>query len=187
MGNEQYPHTGVNGMTTDQLAAITHASSPSAGNPFATIADTGGGTAIQSAVLEADFPKDDDTLTAVPDLTLNLEAGHRYRITGQFMAVEAGGGGGALIDLAGGTVVAAGVGGVSNRKDDGGSNIVGITGLNDFLCGEDGGTARAMIDLVIDVDTSGTLIPRFAQLSTNIAASVLRKYSAIYATDITPG
>lgn len=204
MGNEQYPRkTTGGGTTTVADAAARLALTGLSIGAEAYQSDNGffykliGADAsvegnwyrvpvVQSAVLEADFPKDDDTLTAVPDLTLNLEAGHRYRITGQMSAVGAGGS--ALIDLAGGTVVVAGVGGLDTKFDAGGVALVPITDLTDFLCGEDGGSsARTVIDLVVDVETSGTLVPRFAQLSTNIAASVLRKYSAIYATDITPG
>jgi len=143
---------------------------------------------IQSAVLLADFPKTNDTLTAVPDLTLNLEAGHWYRV--DFTCSLLPDAGYADVDFAGGTVTATGVGGAYTSFDGNlltfGGGVISILGVlvtNGDNSGELGWVSGSF---VVQVNAGGTLILRFAQASTNAAAATLLKYSTIQAIDVTP-
>jgi len=172
-GNVVGPASAVNG----NLAAFD-------GTTGELLEDSGIATSqvalTQSAVLEADFPKTNNTFANVTDLTLNLEAGRWYRITGVvriFAEVV-----GARLDFQGGTAI--------------------LVGQSDFIIGYQGGSfaladpstlvinagadAYFQINLQVQVDTGGTFIPRFRQHTTDATASTLLKYSTIQAIDVTP-
>lgn len=136
-------------------------------------------TGFQSAVLTEDFAKTDDTLTAVTDLTLNLEAGKTYRVTGRLQATSGDDLVYALLGLHGGTATVIGLQGVMRRADDMGTFQGLITSITDsFQTNYDGWYE---FDLTVEVDAGGTFVIQFSQGATNAAASTLKKYSTITA------
>lgn len=140
-----------------------------------------------SAVLQSDFTKTNNTLASVTDLTLNLEAGKWYRITGQL--TEAGPTSGGTLDFAGGTVTATGVSGNAVGFDDNSGSLLAISIASlggATLNVSSGDIAYWNFDFTIQVNAGGTLIPRFAQDVTDADPSTLRKYATIQAVDVTP-
>lgn len=144
----------------------------------------GGGATILSAVLSADFSKTNDALANVAGLSLTLEAGKKYRVVGRFDTDC--GTGGIQIDFAGGIVAPLGVRGVA-RLDNFSNDLrtsLNLNGLDTAPFFTPDGTGCYAFDFTIEVDTGGTLIPRFAQAVTDASASVLQKYSTIQAVEI---
>jgi hypothetical protein len=142
---------------------------------------------VQTAVLEADFPKDDDTLTAVTDLTLTLLAGHWYRVNGQFV-VNGSSGGGVKIDFGGGSATAtAAFGGYLTFDALNGQAAGGpIISLTYVFAGAFEDYMSVSFDFTVQVNAGGTLIPRFAQATTDAAASTMEPCSTIQCIDVTP-
>lgn len=140
---------------------------------------------ILSAVLQADFPKTNDTLANVTGLTLTLEAGKWYRITGRvnWSADDSVGG---KIDFAGGSATATGVSGLAQANDSATANNAILIDALTSTIGVASFPAAVYFDFTIQVDAGGTFIPRFAQNTTDAAASNLLKYSTINAQDVTP-
>ncbi len=141
---------------------------------------------IQSAVLQADFPKTNNTLTAVPDLTLNLTAGHWYRVTGQVVVTDLNNAG-EKMDLGGGSATITAMEGSSWAFASGVLGVLEVTTLTTEMFG--GFTDSPVLmtfDVTIQVNAGGTLIPRFAQAATDAQATTLLKYATITAQDVTP-
>ena len=147
------------------------------------------GIGIQTAVLTADFPKTNDTLTAVTGWStiITLEAGKTYRVTAVFVASLVAVA--AQVDLDGGTSVFDGMSGSMWFYDSDVASFneavpaVGNTGV---AGGAGGYVLPFHYDVVIEVATGGTFIPRFAQITPNATASTLLKYSTISAQEISP-
>ncbi len=142
----------------------------------------------QSKVLAADFPKTNQTLTAVTGLTLNLDTGHWYLVTGELY--YDGGVTGAQFDLAGGSATATGIVGEDLSWVDGVAYVNPIVALNSALgpASNAGGFTGLTLSFVttIQVNAGGTFIPRFAQVTTDVGAATLKKYSTLTAQDVTP-
>jgi hypothetical protein len=139
---------------------------------------------IQTAVLTADFDKTNDTLTAVSDLTLNLLAGHWYRVTGLLHIVSDSNG--CDLSFAGGDVVIPNVTGhlvwksltTSLVSDILLSGIDTLTNISNSVC--------VQIEFVAEVLTGGTLIPQFAGHQ-HVGDCSIIKYASIQCIDVTPG
>lgn len=139
---------------------------------------------IQSAVLEADFPKTNDTFANVTDLTLTLTAGHWYRVTGyldMFSDVV-----GSLFDFNGGSATITGMNGMTVGLDDGTIALLPLQNLTDSLISSYGAAAFYQVDFIVQINAGGTLIPRFRQASTDATPNFVKKYSTIQAIDVTP-
>jgi len=143
---------------------------------------------MQKAYLTADFPKTNNTLANVTDLTIDLVAGHVYDI--QFLGYVDNSAGLSRMDFNGGsaTITAGNMKGLWQLNDLDTQTITpsSITALNSAAAGGPSGascvyTARFTIQCL----ASGTLIPRFAQDSTDASASTLDKYATITRVDIT--
>jgi len=112
------------------------------------------------------------TLTAIPNLTANLVTGHSYLVYIQWQGADSGGG--SQWDLAGGTATASVVNGLDNNQSNGGgAYIQSRTALTTALV--NGGSTLALAQLweMITCNGTGTLIPRFAQSTSNATSSVV--------------
>jgi len=140
---------------------------------------------IQTAVLQADFSKTNDTLAAVTgwSRTITLEAGKTYRVTGQFY-VDATVDSGAVMDFDGGSVTATGVGGTVMLRDDGGLSLNTTTGLADVWQSKE--FMILVFDFEVQVNAGGTLIPQLSQQTTHATAATLKKYSTLSAQEVSP-
>lgn len=144
---------------------------------------------FQSAVLEADFPKTNDTLAVVTgfDKDITLIAGHWYKVAFNF--ITGGGVGGSNWDWNGGTATITGMDGqavfIGYEGDPPGptNRLTALT--TSFSAGVIVSGAMAG-EVVIQCLAGGTLKPRFAQDTTDAAATTLLKYSIITAQDVTP-
>lgn len=142
-----------------------------------------GGLIGQTAVLQADFPKTNDTLSVVTGWStpITLTAGKTYEVQTAFWMV--GGGSGWLLDFVGGSVTATGAVGRGNyipvQLDD--------TELTNFstplAASTDGGL---FLTFIIQVSAGGTLIPRLSQQVTDVTAAKILKYSTYSVTEIVP-
>ncbi len=140
------------------------------------------------AVLQSDFPKANNTYSNVTDLTLNLVSGHWYYITGQFIFSGDGGTGDCQLRLNGGSVTIIGGAGNATKYDTQSVTFYAdqLAGISDTIAGFDGPTT-VTINLTIQVDVGGTLIPKFSQVMTDAGnPSRLWKYATLTAVDITP-
>jgi len=141
-----------------------------------------GGLVGQSAVLQADFPKVNNTFSNVTDLTLTLTAGNWYRVTAQ-LAWSNGLTSGAL-DFTGGSLTATGVSGSYVVTDLSSLVIEGssFTSLGELLFSDNDTGTLILLDFTIQVNAGGTMIPRFKQAVTDAGNPVtLNKYSTITA------
>lgn len=147
---------------------------------------------VQTAVLQADFPKTNNTLAVVTgwDKDINLLAGHIYRITGTANANPNNSPGGFQLLMGGGsaTFLSGESGGLFGYDV---TNTAALsTGNTDplttGLTNNSDGYAVLSWDFIRKVDTAGTLIAQFAQAATNATASILNKYATITAEDVTP-
>jgi len=166
----------------NEVAAFTKA----VDGTIASTVDGGAVKPILSAVLQSDFPKTNDTLSNVTDLTLNLEAGKWYRVTGQFSILCSVGGG--VVDFDGGTATAIGLGGYGfgTSLDDDLAHPNALSSFSSTILGMDLNDTYASFDFTVQVNAGGTLIPRFAQAATDASPSTLLKYSTIQAVAVTP-
>lgn len=126
---------------------------------------------ILSAVLQADFPKTNDTLEAVPGLTITLPVGW-HRITGRLNASSSPGGGAA--DLGGGTcTTTTAIGGFTGFSD--GSNTGGAAEDREagITVATPAASGFAMFDYTVLVTVAGTLSVQFAQQATHATATNL--------------
>lgn len=139
---------------------------------------------VQTAVLEADFPKTNTTPANVTDLTLNLEAGHWYRITGR-LETSNDGSGGALLDFNAGTCTLTEMRGFAIGSLAG-FQALDMNGRTDNLFGGVIDSGTMLLDITVQVDQGGTLIPRFALAVADVDPSTLKKYTTIQALDVTP-
>lgn len=135
-------------------------------------------TGLQTAVLQADFPKTNDT----------LEAGKTYRVT--LLGAVGAEPGGAVFDFGGGTVTATGMSGIGMVMNVGSNTIAPtyIFSLTTPVYGfdADGSNDGFTAEVTIHVNAGGTLIPRFAQSTTDVTASNLKKYATISAQEMSP-
>lgn len=141
---------------------------------------------IQTAVLTADFPKDNDTLANVTDLTLTgLLAGHWYQVTGRVASSSPAVGW--QLGFNGGTVTATGLsGGYLLRNNDNSLNEgANLSALTDLIVASSADPSFALFDFTIQVNAAGTLIMQFAQNTTNATPTPLLKYATIQAIDVT--
>lgn len=155
---------------------------------FDTLYEPVGVPTILSAVLQADFPKINNTLEDVPALTIEgLVVGHIYKI--EFNGISFSGDvGGGKVGFDGGSVVGT-VSGFAGVCQEQGSPFNGAeipTLAQTFDGTSNGGNSFFDAKFVIEVSTGGDLIVQYAQTNTNAVASSLLKYTAISATDITP-
>ncbi len=146
---------------------------------------------IQKAYLTADFSKVNTTLASVTDLTLNLVAGHMYKITIEGVSSSTGTGQ-CKMDLNGGsaTFVTNGLVGswlitdTSSFTTQRGGALIALTDVMSGSPSVDYGGIT--ITFTIAVNAAGTLIPRYAQNSLDAGnPSLLLKYATITAVDIT--
>lgn len=145
-----------------------------------------GGLIGQTAVLQADFPKTNQTFSVVTgwSTTVTLTAGKTYRVSGQFHWLDAAVSG--KTDFGGGSVTATGTGGFAFVTDDNGSTPFEIDALTGSFFGGLDGNAFVSFDFTIQVNAGGSLIPRFAQVTTDVGASTLLKYSTYTVTEVYP-
>ena len=126
------------------------------------------------ARLTADFPKANNGLAPVADLGLPLEAGTRYLVEGTFF-VETSSVNGCKIDLAGGDVTIAEMRATVDAfglNSSGGTGFVrGVFDTLMDLFGNNKVISGACIPVsvrgIVQTNAAGTLVPRFAQHSTN--------------------
>lgn len=141
---------------------------------------------VQTAVLEADFPKTNDTFANVTDLTLTgLLAGHWYFV--QFAVTpSAGAVAAAVMDLAGGTATVTGMKLDTVYIEDGAPTTASLGALADTFTAAAGFNTAFNFSGVIQINGAGTLIPRLKQSVTDASACNVLKYAAITAIDVTP-
>jgi hypothetical protein len=143
-----------------------------------------GNLGFQSAVLEADFSAtNDDVLSVVTGWSnpITLVAGKTYQILAQWYM--SGTDGGVAFDFGGGSVVPVGLSGSLVFHDATTTVNYHFEGLGETYTSPSSGMAS--LNFTIEVDTTGTLIPNFAQVAADAAASAMTKYATIAATDIT--
>lgn len=109
----------------------------------------------QSKVLKADFVSVSPVPANITDLTLNLATGKWYRITGQFTADRTGSQTG-ILEFNGGTITVSYLQGSRSNYSTIATDLDGLTVGTSTLLAID-------FDFTIQVQTGGTLIPRFSQ------------------------
>lgn len=141
-------------------------------------------------VLEADFSKTNNTLANITDWSVDVLAGHWYRVILDCV-IESVDVGYSKMDFAGGSCTATGAGG-SYMTGDFATNAVTSNGISSVLSGTITGASTAgesssiQAVFIVQINAGGTFIPRFAQFTTNANASILKKYSTLQVIDVTP-
>jgi hypothetical protein len=126
----------------------------------------------QSRVTSAFNVTSSTSLAAIPGLSATLTAGKTYYFD-VILYYSSTGSGGLQVDLNGGSATATSIIGDAIYFNGGGGDQVRITALNTNVCNTYGSALNCHITGTITVNAGGTLIPRFAQASSNSTASTV--------------
>lgn len=135
---------------------------------------------MQTIVLQENFESTDDTLAPVVGWSedIFLRKGKTYRVTGHFSWNA--GLTGVQIDFGGGTVEAEAMDGDASASNNYAGTILPdlTTGI---ACADGSGT---VFSFTITPSVSGTLVPRFAQLTSHVNPAWLTKYATVQAVRV---